>query len=238
MDVLIVLAHPEPASFNAALAERMRAALGAAGHRVTVSDLCAQGFNPAAGRHDFTTVADPDSFHYQSEQALAAREGGFAPEIAREQQRVADADLLILQFPLWWGGPPAILKGWFERVLAYGFAYVDGRRFDSGVFKGRRALLSVTAGGTEERLGADGVYGGVDRILWQPQRLTLEYMGYAVEEPFVAYAAPRVPDETRALYLDQIARRACAAAAKTVERGAGFEEPLAAVPDNAWRRSS
>lgn len=238
MEALIVLAHPEPTSFNAALAARMRDALREAGHSVTVSDLYADGFNPVAGRHDFTTTADADRFHYQSEQALAARVGGFTPEIAREQRRVTDADLLILQFPLWWGGPPAILKGWFERVLAYGVAYVDGRRFDSGVFKGRRALLSVTAGGTEERLGPEGVYGGVDRILWQPQRLTLEYMGYSVEEPFVSYAAPRVSDETRAAYLEQAARRACEAAAKPVDRDAGLADPLAAVGANAWARSS
>src|SRR4029079_4648856 len=116
-----------------------------------VSDLYVEGFNPVAGRHDFSSVANPDRFHYQSEQELAARCGTFAPEIQREQERVRAADLLVLQFPLWWGSVPAILKGWFDRVLAYGFAYVDGRRFDTGLFKGRRALFSVTTGGTPAR---------------------------------------------------------------------------------------
>ena len=147
-NVLIVHAHPEKTSFSAALAGSAGMALAADGHEVVLSDLYAEGFDPAAGRHDFLTVADPRRFHYQSEQARAASEGAFCDEIAREQARVAAADLLILAFPLWWGAPPAILKGWFERVLAYGFAYVDGARFDTGLFRGRRALLSVTTGGT------------------------------------------------------------------------------------------
>lgn len=110
-NVLIVYAHPEPKSFNAALCARAASALTAAGHDVTVSDLYGEGFDPLAGRHDFTTVADPDRFHYQTEQAHAARHGGFSAELAREQARVEAADLLVLQFPLWWGGVPAILKG-------------------------------------------------------------------------------------------------------------------------------
>ena len=236
MNVLIVVAHPEPASFNAAMAQAARTALAEAGHDVTVSDLYGDGFNPLAGRHDFTTTADPARFHYQSEQALAARENAFAPDIAREQARVAASDLLILQFPLWWGGPPAMLKGWFERVLAYGFAYVDGARFDSGLFKGRRAMLSVTAGGTEARFGPDGVYGEVEKVLWQPQHLTLEYMGYTVEPPFIAYGAPRVDDATRAGYLRDFAARAVATAAREVVRQGPAGSPLDLVADNAWSR--
>ena len=237
MNVLIVYAHPEPKSFNAALAGRARAALEEAGHRVTVSDLYGEGFDPVAGRHDFASVANPDIFHYQSEQALAVRDKAFAPEIAREQQRVADADFLILQFPLWWGGAPAILKGWFERVLAYGFGYVDGSRYDTGLFRGRHALLSVTTGGTPARFGPDGVYGPIDRVLWQSQRLILQYLGYETEEPYVAYAAPRVSDGERAAYLDELARRVVAFAAKPVDRGLRPENPLGLVPGNAWAKA-
>lgn len=71
MQVLIVQAHPEPASFNAALTRAATDALQSAGHAVTVSDLYAEGFNATADRHDFTTIADPSLFHYQSEQAYA-----------------------------------------------------------------------------------------------------------------------------------------------------------------------
>src|SRR5690349_21177414 len=129
MQVLIVHAHPEPQSFNAALTAAATEALRDAGHAVTVSDLYADGFDPVAGRHDFLETANSERFHYQTEQANAAAHRSFAPDLAREQARVLAADLLILQFPLWWGAPPAILKGWLDRVLAYGIAYVDGRRF-------------------------------------------------------------------------------------------------------------
>ena len=155
--VLIVYAHPEPTSFGAALVRRARAALAGAGHRVVVSDLYLEGFDPKAGRHDFLSSADAGRFHYQTEQANAASNDTFCDEIAREQARVTMADVLVLVFPLWWGAPPAILKGWFERVLAYGFAYVDGARFDTGLFRGRRALLAVTTGGTTARFAPDGV---------------------------------------------------------------------------------
>lgn len=217
-NVLIVYAHPEPASFNAALKDRAVEALRAAGHGVVVSDLYAEGFDPVAGRHDFTTVADASRFHYQKEQAHAAREGGYAADIAREQARVRDADVLILQYPMWWGGPPAIVKGWCDRVLSYGFAYVDGTRFDTGLFRGRRAMLSITTGGTVERFSDAGVYGEMHRVIYQVQRLTLQYLGYTVEEPFVAYAAPRVEPAERATYLEALAARVTALAAMPIDR--------------------
>jgi NAD(P)H dehydrogenase (quinone) len=235
--VLIVHAHPEPASFNAAMCARARDALVQAGHEVVVSDLYAEGFNPVAGRHDFTGAADPAMFHYQTEQAHAARHGTFAADIAREQRRLADADLLILQFPLWWGGVPAILKGWGERVFAYGFGYADGLRFDTGVFRGRRAMVSLTTGGPPARFGAGAVYGELDRqVLWQIQHLGLEYMGYEVEPPFVAYGAPRIGEAGRAAYLDELERRVVEAAAKPVDRTLRITNPLDLVPDGAWKQ--
>jgi NAD(P)H dehydrogenase (quinone) len=236
--VLIVLAHPDPGSFNAALCRSGAEALRAAGHEVTVSDLCAQGFDPVAGRHDFTGMADPGRFNYQTEQAHAVRTGGFVEEIAREQALVAAADLLVLQFPLWWGGVPAILKGWIDRVLAFGFAYVDGYRFEKGVFRGRRAMVSLTTGGIAARFGEGAVYGELERqVLWQVQHLTLEYMGYEVEPPFVAFGTPRIGDAGRDGYVRDLSARLLAAAGRPVDRSKGVAAPselidLAAVTAN------
>lgn len=235
--MLIVLANPEPGSFCHALANAAQTALTDAGHSVEISDLYAQGFNPVAGRHDFATVADPARFHYQSEQAKAARENGFSAEIAREQERVRKADNLILVFPLWWGGMPAILKGWLERVLAYGFAYVDGHRFDSGLLRGRRAMAAVTTGGTPERFSLEGVYGPIEDVLYPVQRLGLEYMGLSVEPPFVAYAAPRVSGEEREAMLADFAGKAVAMAALKVDRYDPPCHPLDLVESGAWSRS-
>jgi NAD(P)H dehydrogenase (quinone) len=238
MHILVVYAHPEPTSFTAALKDRSVSALTDAGHTVEVSDLYAEGFNPVAGRRDFSSVANSERFHYQSEQEFAARSGTFAPEIQREQERVRAADMLILQFPLWWGSVPAILKGWFDRVLAYGFAYVDGRRFETGLFKGRRALFSVTTGGTPARFSNEGAYGEIDRVLWPVERLTLQYMGFEVLSPFVAYAAPRIGEVERAAYLDSWEERLLEAACAPVDRSTpDGREILEAVGSAAWRRS-
>jgi NAD(P)H dehydrogenase (quinone) len=203
MHALFVYAHPEPTSFTGALKDAGVAAIRQAGHTVEVSDLYRERFNPVAGRHDFTTVANPGRFHYQTEQAHAQEMRGFASDLAREQQRLLKADLVVWLYPIWWGGMPAILKGWFDRVLAFGFAYAEGRRFDSGFFPGKRGLLCLSTGGTQQRFSADGVFGDIHTVLWPAQRLMIEYLGMDALEPFVAYAAPRVDAEGREAYLRQ-----------------------------------
>ena len=231
--VLIVTAHPEPASFNHALTAHAALALQAGGHEVVLSDLYAEGFDPLGGRGDFRGMADPDRFHYQSEQAHAVRHGTFAADIAREQARLEAADVLILQFPLWWGGPPAVLKGWLERVLAYGFAYVDGYRFDTGLFRGRRAMLSLTTGGTPARFEG-GVYGPIEQVLWPVRRLALEYMGFEVAPAFVSYGVPRIAAAERAARLEDWAAATLGVAALPVDRSLRPADPLALVAEGAW----
>jgi NAD(P)H dehydrogenase (quinone) len=178
MHVLLVYVHPEPTSFTAALKNTALEALRDAGHTVEVSDLYGEGFNPVAGRHDFQSAADPARFHYQTEQGHAHKTGSFAPDIVREHQRFTRADLVVWLYPIWWGNVPAILKGWFDRVLAYGFAYSDGKRYDSGFFRDKKGILCLTSGGTRERFSANGVYGEMHQVLWSVQRLALNIWAY------------------------------------------------------------
>lgn len=201
MHVLVLYAHPEPTSFCGALRDVAVEAIAAAGHRVTVSDLYAEQFNPVAGRHDFRDDFDAARFHYQSEQKHAADTAGFAPDIAREQARFTEADLVIAIFPLWWSGVPAIVKGWFDRVLAFGFAYVDGARFETGLFPHKRGMVCVTTGGTPERFSEGGVYGPIEEVLKPVQKSVFGYLGMKVLPPFIAYAVPRVDEAARAAYL-------------------------------------
>jgi NAD(P)H dehydrogenase (quinone) len=215
MNVLIVYAHPEPTSFCGAMKDVAAAALRESGHEVVISDLHAENFDPRAGRHDFVSIADAERFHYQTEQLHAAASGGFAPDLAREQERFSRADLVVMIFPLWWGGPPAILKGWIDRTLACGVAYVDGARFATGLHKSKRGLLGVSTGGTAERFSEEGVYGPIEKVLWPLRHLTFEYMGMTAPEPFVAYAAPRVDDASRARYLEDWRMRVLDAAGET-----------------------
>lgn len=150
MQVLIVYAHPEPKSFNGAMKELAVETMRAAGHEVVVSDLYAMGFNPVTGPADFQGErADPAFLSIATEQARAFETGTLAADIVAEQEKVRRADLLILQFPIWWFGMPAIMKGWADRVFARGFAYV-GPQVRHGSFPRQ-----------------DGHGGGNDRYVWR-----------------------------------------------------------------------
>lgn len=145
--------------------------------------------------------------------------------------------LVIFQFPLWWGGPPAILKGWLDRVLAYGFAYVDGYRFDTGLFRGRHAVLSVTTGGTPARFNEEGVYGPIEQLLRPIRRGALEYMGFEVAPSFVCYGAPRMSDEDRQTHLSLWAKQVLELAKLPTDRSLYPADPLSLVEDGAWAKS-
>lgn len=207
MNVLIVYAHPEPASFNGALKDLAVEVLTGAGHSVEVSDLYAMGFDPVTGPGDFLDRARRDIFHLQTEQRHATATGTFVPEIQAEMDKLVRADLLILQFPLWWVGPPAILKGWVDRVLAAGFSYGGGNLFDQGIFRGKRAMLSLTTGSGPTAFGPDGLSGPIDSILWPLQHGTLYFVGMDVLPPFVAWNAARVGEEERKQYLEDYRQR-------------------------------
>ncbi|GAA1818089.1 NAD(P)H-dependent oxidoreductase [Nesterenkonia flava] len=117
-------------------------------------------------------------------------------EIHREQQRLAEASLLIIQFPLWWYGPPAILKGWFDRVLMNGFAHggVDPalgypRRYGDGELAGRKALVLVTAGEDPRSIGPRGISGDIESLLFPLTHGVLWYVGIDVFELHVIHDA-------------------------------------------------
>jgi len=181
-----VLAHPEPQSFNAHLVRSGSAALEGAGWSVSVSDLYAMGFDPCERREHFSDRADPARFDAQAEQRHATDTGTLSKVVMDELALMDRADLLVLQYPMWWHLPPAMLKGWFDRVLAYGEAYTSNKRFEQGRFVGKRAMLSVTVGTSRATYEHDGRSGDIDLMLW-PVNFSLAYVGYEVLAPFVAY---------------------------------------------------
>ncbi len=225
MKVFIVYAHPEPTSFNAALRDRAVETLTAEGHEVVVTDLYADGFDVGhAGRRDFKEAADTARFDYQVEQKHAADTGSFDDLLAREQERLFWCDLMIFQFPLWWFGVPSILKSWIDRVLAYGKTYDLGHRYETGMLQGRRAMVCLTTGGPERRFGGEGGQYKDIGVYMQPIEFgVFEYMGFEVENRFVAWSAPRVTDEERHAMLDAWADRLRAVAgtdAATIRKSA------------------
>ncbi len=208
MHVLIVHAHPEPQSFNGALTRTAVETLQAAGHGVEVSDLYRMRFKAVAGPEDFTGPRqNPDRFDLAAEQTRACAEGSLSADIRAEQEKVARADLIIFQFPVWWFGMPAILKGWADRVFARGFAYIAGRKYDTGFFTGKLALVSVTTGTSADTYAPDGIDGDLNDILWPIHNGLFRYTGCDVLPPFAAFMPGRVSDEQRQAYLDAWADR-------------------------------
>ena len=234
MHVLLVCCHPEPKSFTHALMRRACEVLDRQGISYDISDLYAEGFHPAADRHDFTSVAREDRFHYQTEQKYAAEHGTFSVEITREQDRVRRANVMIFFFPFWGGGMPAMLKGWFERVMAYGFAYVDGARYGSGLFKGRAAMMCLPTGGTRERFSAAGPYGNIEDKLRPLTEGSLAYLGLDVADPFVAFAAPRVSEEERREILEEWDEYLDGWMAERVRTHPDLPELLPPVTESSW----
>lgn len=185
MKALVVLAHPEPKSFNGQLAATAADALRAEGWEVSTSDLYAMGFDPVERAEFFPDRLDASRFDTQREQRKAFIDGTLPADVAAEIEKVESADLVVLQFPIWWFGVPAILKGWLERVYVSGL-YTSRMRYDAGKFRGRRAMLSATGGGPADTFLHDGRNGDIDLLMW-PMNFSLHYMGYDVVEPFTVF---------------------------------------------------
>jgi NAD(P)H dehydrogenase (quinone) len=183
MNILIVYAHPEPKSFDGIMKDRAIAVLTQQGHAVQLSDLYKMRFKAVVSPDDFTDPVDERFFELRTEQSNASQYGTFTPDIITEQSKVLWAEMILFQFPLWWYAPPAILKGWFDRVLAYGFAYGQGRNL-----AGRRAMLVMTTGGPP-RPYTPQMRDALCEILAPVQRDMLHFCGIDVLPPYAVYGA-------------------------------------------------
>jgi NAD(P)H dehydrogenase (quinone) len=200
MNVLIVYAHPEPASLNGQLKDFAVARLCEAGHAVQVSDLYAMHWKAPLDAADTLERLDPARFDPTAESGHAYRAGLQSADIAAEQAKLRWADAVIFQFPLWWYSMPAIMKGWVDRVYAYGFAYGVGEhsdrrwgeRFGEGSMAGKRAMLVVTTGGWESHYSARGINGPIDDLLFPIQHGILFYPGFEVLPPHVVYRTGKI----------------------------------------------
>ena len=110
--ILIVHAQPEPTSLTRTLVDTAEHTLREAGHRVLQSDLYAMGWKAVYDAADYPRRADAERLSFIQESGHAYTHGLQTDDVVAEQEKVLAADLVILQFPLWWFGMPAILKGW------------------------------------------------------------------------------------------------------------------------------
>ena len=154
MRIYIVFAHPSKRSFTYEVLEEFTRGLQDAGHTFEIGDLYEMDF-----------VTDMDLDQYARESSLDI--GTPVPEdVKREQDRIDRADALVFVYPLWWSDCPAKLKGWFDRVWAYGYAYFyeDGVHVISKI-EIERALVLCPAGHTVDHLEETGIAESMRRIM-------------------------------------------------------------------------
>lgn len=160
MRVSLILGHPKIGSFNHAIAATAQQALAAAGWQCTFHDLYAEGFDP---------LLPPEEL---------ARGAVLPPEIQRHCDEIVAADAIVIVHPNWWGQPPAILRGWQDRVLRMGIAYRFGTNEKGepgviGLLKARWALVFTTSNTPREQEVA--LYGDPLDNLWK--RCVLQFCG-------------------------------------------------------------
>lgn len=138
MNISVILAHPDPDSFNHAIADVVAATLEKNCHKVRFHDLYQEKFDPMLPAEECPKDAE------------------LPPDIALHCQEIASADGIVIVHPNWWGQPPAILKGWIDRVIRPGVAYEfiegdDGEGIPVGLLRARSAMVFNTSNTESER---------------------------------------------------------------------------------------
>lgn len=152
MRVTVILAHPDAGSFNHAIASTAVKELERNGHAVFFHDLYAEGFDPILPSQEIPSAAV------------------IAPRVKSYCEEIAAADGIVIVHPNWWGQPPAILKGWIDRVFRPGVAYNflegdSGEGVPVGLLNARVAVVLNTSNTPEER--EHFVFGDPLELIWR-----------------------------------------------------------------------
>jgi NAD(P)H dehydrogenase (quinone) len=163
MHVYILFAHPGKESFTREVLASFIRGLEEAGHTHELGDL-----------YDMHFRTDMDPSQYERETGLRP-EAPVPEDVSAEQEKIGRADALVFIYPVWWSGCPAKLKGWFDRVWTYGYAYtyddaVGGVHVSSKIDI-EKALVICPAGHTEEHLEETGIAESMRRVMLQDRLL-------------------------------------------------------------------
>ncbi|XP_064168435.1 ribosyldihydronicotinamide dehydrogenase [quinone]-like isoform X3 [Anguilla rostrata] len=225
-NVLIVYAHQSANSFNAAAKDAAVEVLQAQGCKVVLSDLYSMKFKAPATAEDI--IGEPqnsDDFHYGHEAMVALKENKLSTDIIEEHDKVKEANIIIFQFPMYWFGLPAILKGWIDRVFTPGFAFTTEEIYSNGFFKDKKAILSFTTGSHESMFNSSGIHGDMNVTLWPIQNGILHYCGFQVLAPQIFWAPKHATAEDRKALLEVWRKRL---------EGLLEEKPLAFTPSDCF----
>ena len=152
MNILVILAHPDTESFNHAIASVVCETLTANGHMVLFHDLYAENFDPCLPKEEIPQEADLPLL------------------IQQHCDELGNADGIVIIHPNWWGQPPAVLKGWIDRVIRPGVAYRfdegnSGEGIPVGLLKAKAVLILNTSNTPDER--EKTVFGDPLELLWK-----------------------------------------------------------------------
>ncbi len=187
MKISLILAHPDPKSFNHAIAHTALETLMNSGHEVFWHDLYAEGFDPIIEHEEIPANAD------------------LPVDIASHCDEIAAVDGIIIVHPNWWGQPPAILKGWIDRVIrpkvAYQFLEGDeGEGIPEGLLKAKAAVVFNTSNTNPRR--EQEVFGDPLEALWK--KCVFEFCGVNnVYRKMFSVVVTSTPEQRKA-WLDQV----------------------------------
>ncbi|GAB3173766.1 NAD(P)H-dependent oxidoreductase [Telluribacter humicola] len=177
MKHLIIYAHPNEQSLNSYFKQQVVQALRQDGHEVQVRDLYQQGFDPVLSMQD----------------VLGQMQGTVEDKVRQEQDLIRWADTLTFIYPIWWTGMPAIMKGYIDRVMSYGFAYRYDQGVQKGLLTGKSAVIINTHGKSSQEYAAVGM----DKALsLTSDRGIYTYCGLDVKKHFFFGKADRATPET------------------------------------------
>jgi NAD(P)H dehydrogenase (quinone) len=186
MKIVVVLGHPNSDSFNGAIARTAVQTLRAAGHEVAFHDLYRDGFDPILTMEEIAAAEVAD------------------PQVKTYCHDVANADGLVIVHPNWWGQPPAMVKGWLDRVLRYGVAYVfekkNGEEIAVGLLKAGKVLVFNTCMTSED--ADESHYGDPLGNLWK--NCVASFCGIKEFHRRNYRMVQAVPEEQRTAWLDDV----------------------------------
>lgn len=149
MKHLIIFSHPNPESFNNAIKKTYEEELTQAGHEVRVRDLYADKFDPVLKASDLEMI----------------QKGSIARDVKQEQEHVEWADVITFIFPMWWQGPPAITRGYIDRVFCNGFAYLEGEKGVEGLLSNKKVIIFCTMAAPVDVYEKTGMLKSIKQIL-------------------------------------------------------------------------
>ncbi|MHC1708638.1 MAG: NAD(P)H-dependent oxidoreductase [Bacteroidales bacterium] len=141
MNYLIIFTHPNGKGFSHKILQTVIDTIGTNDNNYQLRNLNEIGFNPVLSNSDLAMF----------------KRNEYPDDIKQEQELIRWADVLIFVYPLWWGGMPAILKGYIDRVFASGFAYEYNSNNPVGLLKGKKAMLFSTQGYSREHYESIGM---------------------------------------------------------------------------------